>query len=141
VGWPENDDAEAVARQITEASSGRVSAYVALYLAHRYGTRGLDIARHAVSDQRLLSALVPGRPEILAIVDWAVQRELAQTVSDVMVRRTQLFFRDTNQGLDATEAVADRMAELLGWSEDRRTEEVLRYQDEVALSRRWRDEL
>ena len=141
VGWPENDDAEAVARQITEASGGRVSAYVALYLAHRYGTRGLDIARYAVGDQRLLSPLVHGRPEILAIVDWAVQRELAQTVSDVMVRRTQLYFRDTNQGLDATEAVADRMAELLGWDEDRRNEEVLRYQDEVALSRRWRDEL
>ncbi|MCB9744365.1 MAG: glycerol-3-phosphate dehydrogenase/oxidase [Alphaproteobacteria bacterium] len=138
VGWPESDDAEAVAERVAEAAEGRLPAGTALHLAERYGTRGIDIARYAASSQRLLARLVPDRPEIMALVDWAVTRELAQTLSDVMVRRTQLYFRDLDQGLSAVEAIAERMGELLDWSEERRTEEILAYQAEVALSRRWK---
>ena len=36
--------------------------------------------------------------------------------------------------------LAERMAELLGWDADRQVEEVLAYQREVALSRRWRED-
>lgn len=139
VGWPEDDNVERVARDVEEAAAGRLPPGTAAHLANRYGTRGIDIARLAAGEQRLLAPLVPGRPEILALVDWSVQRELAQTVSDVMVRRTQLYFRDRDQGLGALDAVADRMAELLGWSEERRTQEVLEYQAEVARSRQWRE--
>lgn len=138
VGWPEDDNLDRVAREIDECAAGRLPPGTAAYLAGRYGMRGLDIARLACTDQRLLAPLVPGRPEILALVDWSVTRELAQTVSDVMTRRTQLFFRDRDQGLGAVDAVADRMAELLGWSEERRTQEALDYQAEVALSRQWK---
>ena len=55
-----------------------------------------------------------------------------------MIRRTQLYFRDHDQGLGATERVADRMAMLCGWDEARRTAEVLAWQAEVAQSRAWR---
>ncbi|MCB9763751.1 MAG: glycerol-3-phosphate dehydrogenase/oxidase [Alphaproteobacteria bacterium] len=138
VGWPEDDDHDKVAAQILKASEGRVEPDTARHLADRYGTRGIDIARYAASHQRLLTRLVPGRPELLALVDWAVNREQAQRVSDVMVRRTQLFFRDVDQGLGAVEQVAERMAELLGWDDERRTREILDYQAEVARSRQWR---
>jgi glycerol-3-phosphate dehydrogenase len=138
VGWPEDDDHEAVARQITAAGKDRLPEGTADHLADRYGMKGLDIAALAAQDQSLLSRLVPDRPEILALVDWAVTQELAQTVCDVMVRRTQLYFRDLDQGLGAVESVALRMGELLGWDDQRRTEEILSYQAEVARSRRWR---
>ena len=75
----------------------------------------------------------------MAQVDFAVNVEVAATVRDVLIRRTQLFFRDVDQGLSATEAVADRMAELLGWTDDQKTHEILAYQQEVARSRRWRE--
>jgi glycerol-3-phosphate dehydrogenase len=74
-------------------------------------------------------------------VDWAVREELAATVCDVMIRRTQLFFRDVDQGLGAAHRVADRMAELLGWDEATKAKELARYEAEVALSRAWREEL
>ncbi len=139
VGWPADDDHALVARQVEEAGEGRVSAETARHLADSLGTRGIDVARMAAADPALAEPLVPGRPEILAQVDWAVREELAVTVGDVLVRRTQIFFRDPDQGLGCCETVAGRMAGLLGWDEDRALEEVLAYQREVARSRRWRE--
>ncbi|RME21489.1 MAG: glycerol-3-phosphate dehydrogenase [Deltaproteobacteria bacterium] len=139
VGWPEDDDHEAVARQVLDAADRRIGPDTARLLADTYGMRGLDVAARVAADPLLGARLVPDRPEILAQVDFAVTEELAETVRDVLIRRTQLFFRDHDQGLGASDAVAERMAELLGWSEDRMTREVLAYQAEVARSRRWRD--
>ncbi len=140
VGWPEDDDHEVVANQAIEAGEGEVSAELARYLVDRYGTRGIDIAAVMGAEPALCEPLVQGRPEPLALVDWAVGKELAATVCDVLLRRTQVFFRDHDQGLGAAERVAERMAELLGWSEERRINEVLSYQQEVARSRRWRSD-
>ena len=70
-----------------------------------------------------------------------MNEELAQTVTDVMERRTQLFFRDRNQGLGAVEKIAQRMKELLGWSDTRKVQEIIAYQAEVEMSRRWKDEI
>jgi glycerol-3-phosphate dehydrogenase len=67
-----------------------------------------------------------------------VNEELAARLSDVMMRRTQLFYRDRDQGLGAAPAVAARMAELLGWDAARTDDEVARYRADVARSRRWR---
>jgi glycerol-3-phosphate dehydrogenase len=138
VDWPEDDDGTIVAQRIAEAATGLLPAETCRYLADRYGTRALDLARTAVADQRLLQPLVPGRPEILAQVDWAVHNELACTVTDVLERRTQLYFRDVDQGLGAVDVVADRMAELLDWSVAERARMVEGYRAEVARSRAWK---
>ncbi|MEM6960543.1 MAG: glycerol-3-phosphate dehydrogenase C-terminal domain-containing protein, partial [Myxococcota bacterium] len=81
-----------------------------------------------------------GRPEILAQVDEAVQHEFATGVSDILIRRTQLFFRDRNQGLGAAPGVAARLQAILGWDEARCQSEIEAFQAEVALSRRFRSE-
>ncbi len=140
IGWPEDDDADKVTAEILEAGAGKVSPRTADYLANRYGMKGLDIARIAAADQGLAQILCQGRPEIMAEVEWAVQHELTQRLSDFMTRRTQLYYRDADQGLGAAEAIAERMGELLGWDEKRTTEEVLAYQAEVARSRAWRSD-
>jgi len=139
IGWPEDDDSTRVSRIILEKAP-QLSASSAQYLADHYGTRGIDIAERCNKDPRLLEPLIPGRPEILGMVDWSVKEELAERVSDVMMRRTQLHYRDHDQGLGALEAVAQRMAEILGWDDDRRAQEILIYQSEVGRSRAWRSE-
>jgi len=138
VGWPEDDDHDKVADLIEKTGAPHLSRRTATMLAGRYGTRGRDIAERVISDPSAAAVLVPGRPEIMAQVDFAVLEELAVTVRDILIRRTQLFFRDTDQGLSACEAVAARMRSLLGWTEQREVAEVLAYQQEVARSRRWR---
>ncbi len=140
VGWPADDDASAVERRVVEAAGGRVDAAVAKHLTATYGTAALPIAALCAGDATLATPLVEGRPEILAQVDWAVTRELASTVSDVMIRRTQIYYRDHDQGLGAVEAVADRMAELIGWSAAEKQQSIDAYRGEVEASRRWRRE-
>ena len=138
-GWPADDDHERVAQQVREIGGEALEMPTARLLANTYGMKGMEVARLVREDPLLAAPLVPGRPEILAQVDWAVREELAATVSDVLTRRTQLFFKGDDQGLDAAEKVADRMAELLGWSAERRAEMLARYDVDVARSRRWRD--
>ena len=77
----------------------------------------------------------------MAQVDFGVREELAANVSDIFIRRTQIFFRDDDQGLGSVNAVADRMATLLGWSDEARQRSIADYEAEVALSRKWREEL
>ena len=138
VDWPEDDDHEAVAKRVRAASMDRLDADVALHLANTYGMRALTIARRVATHPSLGERLVAGRPEILAQVDWACREELAASVSDVMIRRTQLFYRDVDQGLGCVDAVARHMAELLEWTEAERQASVDVYRIDVERSRRWR---
>jgi glycerol-3-phosphate dehydrogenase len=140
IGWSEDDEGATVIARVEEAARGNLPKATCRYLADRYGSRAVDLVNLAVQHQELLQPLVPGRPEIMAQVDWAVQEELAMTVTDFMERRTQLFFRDRSQGLSALDVVADRMATLLGWSEATRSRYAEEYRNEVARSRKWREE-
>lgn len=138
-GWPANDDHEAVATAVVEASGGALDLATGRLFAGVYGARATRVAARVVTDPSGAAPIVAGRPERMVQVDVAVEEELAKRLSDVMVRRTQLYFRDHDQGLGAAEAVAERMANSLGWSRERHDAEVARYAAEVALSRRWRE--
>ena len=138
IGWPDDDDHDAVAEQIRMTSAQRLTQRQARLLGDTYGMLGLEIARRVAENPDLAQPLTEDRPEILAQVDWAVEHELAATVADVMVRRTQLFYRDVHQGLLAARVVARRMRALLDWSETREAEELASYEQIVARSRQWR---
>jgi len=137
VGWPESEDCDTVASLIAAAANDLIDAKCARMLSQTYGMRGLDIAAMVVADESLATPLVPGRPEIEAQVIWAAAEELAATVSDVMIRRTQLFFRDKNQGLTAVERVAELLSSQLNWSKDETARYAKEYRQEVQRSRDW----
>lgn len=141
VGWPEDDDHQAVANQVMAEAQGKISAQSARHLADTYGMRGLDIARLVAADSSLNQPLCEGRPEILAQVHYAVSTELAATVTDVLERRTQLFYRAHDQGLQAAHLVADTMRHLLGWDDAMTRQMIQSYQEAVALSRQWKQAL
>jgi len=141
VGWPKDDDDSQLVADIISASGELFAEDTARYLAGSHGMLGMDVAVLAAARPDLAARLVPGRPEVLACVEWAVTRELAATVDDVLQRRLPLFFKDTDQGLGCAEAVADHMAGLLGWTAERREVELARYRHEVGISRAWRAEL
>ncbi|MEM6926557.1 MAG: glycerol-3-phosphate dehydrogenase [Myxococcota bacterium] len=140
VGWPEDDDLELVASLVRDASGQRLDSSTALALADTYGMRAIEIGRRVADDPERGQPLLPGRPEILAQVDWAVTQELAATLEDVLVRRMDLFYRDRDQGLTIAPLVAKRMAGLLGWSERRLTEELGQYEQLVVESATWKRE-
>lgn len=141
VGWPEDDDHDKVAEQISEVCECDLSHDIRRHLVDTYGMRALALAKLCAENPPLLEPIVPGRIEIMAQVDYGVREELAASVSDIMIRRTQIFFRDHQQGLLSVDKVADRMAELIGWSEAEKQRSIDDYKHEVALSQKWREEL
>jgi glycerol-3-phosphate dehydrogenase len=90
-------------------------------LAFRYGHAARAVLDLCEERPELAEPIVPGHPDLLAEVVIAARREQAQSVSDVLLRRTRLGLvaaaelRDP----DATLAVARLLGEELGWSESR----------------------
>jgi glycerol-3-phosphate dehydrogenase len=138
-GWPEDDDHEKVAARVKAACPAWDDA-TALAMASNYGMRAIGMAERAAKDASAAARLVEGRAERFVQVDHACDEEMATTLIDVLLRRTQLFLRDRDQGLGAAKAVASRMQARLGWSDARVASEIAAYEAEVARSRRWRTE-
>ena len=123
------------ARDDGMAPPATVSAAVWAGLTSRYGSRAGRVLALA-SDAAGLAPLCPHHHGIAAEVEHAVANEWARTVGDVLLRRTMLGLAPC-QGLDAVDAVAARMAPLLGWDAARRREETARYRAEVEPMRRF----
>jgi len=113
---------------LVEAARARgASEATARHLVANYGSEAAAVLNLVDRDRRLGDPLIAGRPEIWAEVDYAVEREMAVRVRDVLIRRLHLFyeFRDHAQGVVAP--VAARMRRLLGWDETREAEELRDY--------------
>jgi glycerol-3-phosphate dehydrogenase len=75
----------------------------------------------------------------MAEVAYAIQHEMALTLSDVLIRRTRVIYEVRDGGLDRAPAVAALMAERLGWDEEERARELAEYERQVALTQAWRE--
>jgi glycerol-3-phosphate dehydrogenase len=140
VGWSSTDNHEAMAEKAMAAAQGAIEADTAQHLVNQYGACGVELAAGLVGDAAASARLSADRSEVLGVVDWAVKREFAETLCDVMIRRTQFFFKDIDQGLGFVDQVAGRMSELLDWDVPRLEKELADYRAEVELSRSWRSE-
>ena len=110
-------------------------AVTARHLVDSYGTESAAILNLVSKNKVLGGPLVAGRPEIRAEVVYAVEREMAMRVTDVLIRRLHLFYEDPQHGAGVVANVARKMAELLGWSSTREDDEIGAYLDEVRKSR------
>ncbi len=141
VNWPPDDDHERVAKEVQlAAGADLLSMASARNLANTYGMLAIKIAQFVHKYPDLGKVIIEGRPEIYAQIDWAVQREFAATVTDILIQRTQIFYRDSDQGLGCVEAVARHMGSMLEWSEEKIQDNITRYRQDVGLSRKWREE-
>ena len=126
-------DLDALAEQLivegTESSLAR-------HLVATYGAEAPGVAKIAASDAALAVPLVPGRPWTPAEVLYQARREMALTVSDVLVRRTHAFHRCADQALGAAQRVAGLLAGELGWDAVRSAASVAAYRAEVERMRR-----
>ncbi len=111
----------------------RVEPDTARRLGALYGTRAELVL--ALIDERpeLAERVDPSSPAIAAELVFAVTAEMAETITDVLARRTMLAF-EPGHGLDGVDRVADVLAAELGWSPERRAEEIEGY-------RAWLDHL
>ena len=108
------------------AGTGRSEA-LAERLVDMYGTRAVDVATFVDSTPARARVLDDDYGLTAGEVEWGVRHEHAHRLADVLARRTMITLRN-DLGRGAVEPVADVMAELLGWSAERRAEEIDRYE-------------
>ena len=86
-----------------------------------YGGNGRALADIAQADPAAAQDL--GVKHLtLAEVRYAIQEEIALTITDFFARRASVFYWTDDGGLSVADAVADEMARLLGWSAEQRGE-------------------
>jgi glycerol-3-phosphate dehydrogenase len=105
-------------------------------LAGRYGYAARDVLVLAGERGELAQPLLPGHPDLLAEAVYAARREQAQTVGDVLLRRTRLALTGGRAlcapGERAPERVAAVLGEELGWDPARRAAEAAAFRAEAA---------
>jgi glycerol-3-phosphate dehydrogenase len=78
----------------------------------------------SVKDSALDAPLHPELPYKKREVIWAARYEMARSVEDVLARRTRALFLNARAALEAAPAVADLLAQELGWNEARKTRDL-----------------
>jgi glycerol-3-phosphate dehydrogenase len=131
-------DLQAFAAQPTvRAALAVVSEDTAARLIAMYGSDALDVLRGADSPEAL-SALAPDIPLSAAEVQYAIRHEMAQTLQDVLERRTRLAFFATEAAQAAAPGVAEIAAHELGWDASRTQREVDAFARQCHARLAWR---
>jgi glycerol-3-phosphate dehydrogenase len=113
---------------LIEAARARgVSDAVAQHLVANYGSEAAAVLNLVERDRSLGAHLVRDKPHIWAEVTYAVEREMALRVQDVLVRRLHLYYELPDHAQELVAPVAQRMKQLLDWDESREAEELRYY--------------
>ncbi len=103
----------------TVAAVSAIHPEAAARLVARHGTDAPAIVALG-GELDLIRALVPGRSFLEAEVAWAVQREFALSLDDVLSRRLRLTSSLPDRGAGIAPRVAEIMGAILGWGDARR---------------------
>ena len=136
--WPSESTplpgGDIVSREATmaEARTTARDAAVGERLALAYGSRWRNVWSYVQRDASMGHRLSDDLPYLLAEVAHAVERELAASLSDVLVRRTHVAFETRDNGRAAARRIAPMMAALLQWSPTVMAQRVDAYDRDVA---------
>jgi glycerol-3-phosphate dehydrogenase len=100
-------------------------------LTMAYGSRWRNVWSFAQRDPSLGRRLVEDLPYLLAEVPHAVEREMACTMADVLMRRTHVAFETRDNGRAAARRIAPLMGALLGWDEAETARQVAVYDSDA----------
>lgn len=83
-----------------------------------YGSDEQGIKALIKENPFLKEKIIEGFPYLQAQVIWAVRKEMARTVEDVLARRIRLLFLDAKAAMEAAPVVAGLMMNELGYDEE-----------------------
>jgi glycerol-3-phosphate dehydrogenase len=119
--YPLDDSAREVWLAETSATTGVAGERLAVLL-NRYGTTALSIARHIaafIGEQPLVHAPDYSRAEI----EYLVRSEAVERLADIVLRRTTLAITGA-LNRENLEEIARLAGDAVGWSDDRRANEI-----------------
>ncbi|MEZ5238198.1 MAG: glycerol-3-phosphate dehydrogenase C-terminal domain-containing protein [Microthrixaceae bacterium] len=112
-----------------------VPVHVAEHLARRYGGEARALMAMIQGEPSLAQDLVSGLGYVEAEVVFAARYEMANTVGDVLSRRTRARIYGRDDSLDAAQRTAELMAAELGWDAEQVASEVEQYRAEILEER------
>lgn len=122
------------------AAASGVHPYRIKHLLGRYGSALHEVLALAEDRPEMLEPL-PGAPDYLQVEAlYAVTHEGALHVEDILARRTRISIEYAHRGTETAPRVAEIMAQVLGWSDDQRRDEVTKYAARVDAERRSQDQ-
>lgn len=107
----------------------------ASHLAGRYGGEATALFALLERHPELGAPLVPGLPYLRVEAVYAARHEMATCLDDVLSRRTRARLLARDASAAAAERVADLLGDELGWSPERRREEVVAYRASIEHER------
>ncbi len=93
--------------------------------------RASAIARLQKDDTQLSKALVPGLAYTDAELVYGVSEEMAQTLSDLLIRRTHIAFETRDHGMSIAPRAAEIVAPLLAWTEKMKSAQLRAYGQDI----------
>jgi len=105
------------------------------HLANRYGGEARVMLAAIQQDPTLGETIVSGLPYTKAEVQFAVRHEMANSIDDVLSRRTRARIYARDDSADAADAVAELMALELGWDDVTRKQNVEAYRYSIEHER------
>lgn len=127
---------------LQESRSGLISVVGGKYTTYRYlAEQVVDFALAKIKARNFKkcithtlgpssSASETGKTDLPRMIEQAVKEEMANSLTDLLVRRLQ-FSTLPGQGLLRLKECAEIMAGLLGWSDAQKEQEIERYKEEV----------
>jgi glycerol-3-phosphate dehydrogenase len=115
-----------------------IAAFSIVHLVEAYGADAIRPLAYIEERPDLGQPIASGLPYLRAEAHYAVQREMALSLSDVLIRRTHVIYETPDAGLPQARDVAALMAEKLGWDAAEQERQVEEYKRQVALTRSFR---
>jgi glycerol-3-phosphate dehydrogenase len=130
------DGYAALANQVDElAETYRLPTWRIRGLLRRYGSLLPEVLDAAADDATLLEPLRGADEYLRAEVRYGATHEGALHLDDVLTRRTRVSIEFPHRGVDSAPAVADLVADVLGWSPDLVAAEIDVYRARVQAER------
>ncbi len=117
------------------ASDLGISSEEVLRLLNRYGSDIFEFASLIKENPELRKPISDGAQYLGIEIYFAASHEGAMSVSDVLLRRTRIFFESGDYGLSSTARVAEIISPLLGWSAEQAQASIREYEDLVQAER------
>jgi glycerol-3-phosphate dehydrogenase len=111
--------------------AGLSSQNAAPYLSRKYGTLAGEILQLAEMDSSLRQPILDGLAPIRAQVVYAVRREMAVTIEDVLARRIGLQWFSWRSAVRAAPPTARLMQRELGWADAQTETFIQQYTDGI----------
>ena len=96
-------------------------------LLGRYGTESNDVLAVAEGRPGLLDPVIAGLPYTGAELVYAAREEMAQTLDDVLARRTRAVIQRAVATTEGAPAAAELIAPDMGWTKKEATEQATRF--------------